>query len=651
MAQASLGLCSFPDIPRVMGEAQQKGVHWRCRRVQVICVQSPALMPTAVLNIFGFFPWLNFFNFFNDAHHFVVERLTSISALFVTYIEAPKQDNTHIYRERLAGYVVTSALHDAGQTPLSRCLPETRVKVQEDMKNWIADIPVNGQPKTRFLWLTGPAGVGKTAIIGTIADRCKEERTLAASFFFSTFSGGPYRQSKARFISTLAYQLLNCVPEIEKKVLAAIERDPVIFDRGLDEQFRALILEPLRETVEESDSDPSIWRKIIFVDGLDECTAIQDPSASPKELRERTEAAHREILSVLFSAIKEPSFPFRIVLASRPEQVICQFFSTQKQWHIELFLDEKYNPSDDIKRFLEAKFHEIQQRYDLPDNWVPQSVIQLLVERASGQFIFAMVAIRFVEDGDELPQDQVQLLLRWCPEPSQLSESKPFDALDQLYTRILKTSPKHYLAIKWILAIDRLRREAPCPPAIVKDYLESAAGETQFLLGRLNSLVHVSKRNSDLPLFHLHHQSLLDFLADPRRSGDLYVGEDKVEEFLRGCWENILKSRGPHRCSGQYTAIPKDFVDWYFRLSSYQPTQVSETDMEWWDTAMGTRETVILLLGRSGAGKSHFINGLAGADLAPVSDCLLPPRDHFKASTAVIPTWMTAQSSCKQPNL
>jgi len=33
------------------------------------------------------------------------------------------------------------------------------------------------------MWLNGPAGAGKSAILQTIAERCKDNR-LAASFFF-----------------------------------------------------------------------------------------------------------------------------------------------------------------------------------------------------------------------------------------------------------------------------------------------------------------------------------------------------------------------------------------------------------------------------------------------------------------------------------
>ena len=55
----------------------------------------------------------------------------------------------------------------------------------------------------KILHLTGPAGTGKTAIAGSIADTCDEEGLLAGSFFFASFVASETRRSKRCLVATL----------------------------------------------------------------------------------------------------------------------------------------------------------------------------------------------------------------------------------------------------------------------------------------------------------------------------------------------------------------------------------------------------------------------------------------------------------------
>ena len=71
-----------------------------------------------------------------------------------------------------------------------------------------------------FMWLYGPAGVGKSAIAQTIAEQCHELKLLAASFFFSRTTAG--RNDHSRLIATLIYQLCLSIPEIRTYVEDAI---------------------------------------------------------------------------------------------------------------------------------------------------------------------------------------------------------------------------------------------------------------------------------------------------------------------------------------------------------------------------------------------------------------------------------------------
>ena len=93
-----------------------------------------------------------------------------------------------------------------------------------------------------FLWLYGPAGAGKSAIVQTIAKLLEEAGLLAAAFFFSRNAAGC--NDKTPLVATLIYQLLISIPEIYVHVLEALEQDPTLFSCSIDAQIQALIVKP-----------------------------------------------------------------------------------------------------------------------------------------------------------------------------------------------------------------------------------------------------------------------------------------------------------------------------------------------------------------------------------------------------------------------
>ena len=66
---------------------------------------------------------------------------------------------------------------------------------------------------------------------------------------------------------------------------------------------------------------------------------------------------------------------------------------------------------------------------DVEHPWPGEGVIDLLVQRSSGQFIYATTVLKFVGSDFCSPKKQLALVLK--PEPTAFSD------LDQLYTQIL----------------------------------------------------------------------------------------------------------------------------------------------------------------------------------------------------------------------
>ena len=67
-----------------------------------------------------------------------------------------------------------------------------------------------------LMWLKGSAGVGKTAIASSIAERCAGNGNLIASFFFSRFD--PSRNDAGHLVATITYQMISKIPECSMDV-------------------------------------------------------------------------------------------------------------------------------------------------------------------------------------------------------------------------------------------------------------------------------------------------------------------------------------------------------------------------------------------------------------------------------------------------
>ncbi|KAJ3539495.1 hypothetical protein NMY22_g4713 [Coprinellus aureogranulatus] len=258
------------------------------------------------------------------------------------YVNIVASPSTTSALDRLLERVAPGALHDSAErgADAPKCHPETRTAVQKEIMSWIKHGEQDGSPK-KILWLSGPAGSGKTAIAGTIADECYREGLLAASFFFSAFSGSQDRRSMHSLLPTLVYRLLehNTIHGFKHEVLSVLERDPMVFDRNLEQQLEHLILRPLRNIFSLSNVQKWQWPKVIVIDGLDECEG--DHRIRPERHSRNSKAlAHKEIL-VSLRACSDPAFPFYILLASRPEPATQHFFDTFPNPVHHIFLDEK----------------------------------------------------------------------------------------------------------------------------------------------------------------------------------------------------------------------------------------------------------------------------------------------------------------------
>ncbi|KAF9442214.1 hypothetical protein P691DRAFT_501514 [Macrolepiota fuliginosa MF-IS2] len=99
----------------------------------------------------------------------------------------------------LAEYTMQGAEFDSSdRDPPPRCHPGTRTTITNKIHHWLE----NPRLEKRLFWLRGLAGVGKSAIIQTVAEKLSDQGRLGASLFFSRTNG---RRDPRQVFTTLAY--------------------------------------------------------------------------------------------------------------------------------------------------------------------------------------------------------------------------------------------------------------------------------------------------------------------------------------------------------------------------------------------------------------------------------------------------------------
>ena len=235
--------------------------------------------------------------------------------------------------------------------------PNTREAIQDKIMEWIEAKYQSGTGPL-VMWVKGPAGIGKTAIAGSIAERCDVKGYLMASFFFSRFD--PNRDDASHLVATIAYQMALNIQGCYEDLVTVVDRDPLIFQKALDVQFTSLIVSPLRRLMESGCDKYSGAPHVIVMDGLDEC---KDPKFQVR------------ILDMFANLLPQCPFPIRLLVASRPERHLAAAFEISPVGNIttELDLKPQFSLYDDIRVYFVVKFNTIktthQDKKNIPSTW------------------------------------------------------------------------------------------------------------------------------------------------------------------------------------------------------------------------------------------------------------------------------------------
>jgi hypothetical protein len=402
------------------------------------------------------------------------------------------------------------------------------VVVIEEIMAWVN----NSDRKMRVLWMNGAAGAGKTAIAHTIAEMCYEAGILAASFFCSRSVSG--RNEKTYLITTIVSQLIVAIPGMREHVGNALHKDHSLLSRSLETQLMALIVKPLELARSQADigadiSDTDFLHshpKFIILDGLDECG---------------DSTSHQSVLRLILVAISKYNLPFFFLVASRPEQKIREAFneSAMSRLTVRLALDDKYLPDKDIRTFLVSKFQDIKKRHpsgtSLP-SWPSENDIKRLVQKSSGQFIYASTVIKFIDSHRHWPPDRLDIIFGILPR----GKTTPFAEIDALYSYILSAASDNIEKILDIFTVLLFLRTSHPEWMQVVPFLESflsyRTGEIFMVLSDMHSIISVPSPDQLNTAIQFLHASLGDFLVDRSRSGEDFFLDPGVAHRKIAMW-------------------------------------------------------------------------------------------------------------------
>jgi hypothetical protein len=391
-------------------------------------------------------------------------------------------------------------------------------------------------------WVVGAAGVGKSAVMQSVAESPELQLNHQASVFFS-ISG---RDDGTKAIKTISYQLAAKSEQYRQVIEEEIKRDPSLLQLSMARQFKKLIIEPFMHNPKLK----SAGRALIILDGLDECD-------SPR--------IQQELLRLISDfCVSYPSSPLVWLIASRPESHITAFFSRAEVIPIyekeEIHVDSDEARSD-VERFLRQELNEIKKGSDsLDPQWPDETDIWKLASAAGGLFAYAQTVIRYIGDwriGSPISQlSDVIHVIDEHPMGHLPLEEHPMALLDALYDRILSKVPSRIIVNTRKLLLALVSRwdfilVSGGNFVVLCNWLGMTPDEIYAALNHLRAVLYVPRRDEATKAKLIpFHKSFVDYVSDFTRSGFSRDIQGEARQLMAQCAFRILKEApgGIHRC-------------------------------------------------------------------------------------------------------
>jgi hypothetical protein len=373
-----------------------------------------------------------------------------------------------------------------------------------------------------------------------------------------------------KFLTSIAVQLASSVRTLRRYISDAVIEHNDIASRSLRDQWQLLVLGPLSKL----DGSSCRTSYVLVVDALDECDDNNNI---------------RIILQLLAEARSLEKVRLRIFLTSRPEVPIRHGFNQMSKTEHRDFILHNISPSTidhDISIFLEYNLKVIGEEDGQNTSWPGAEVVKTLVESASGLFIWAATACRFIREGRRFAARRLDAILKG----SRSTVTAPEKHLNEIYITVLKHSvPTEYTDEEKEESY-RMLRQILGSIAVLFSLL-SAYSLSRLLcftkkdinqtLEDLHSILDIPK-DQKRPLC-LHHPSFRDFLLNKSRCGDsnFWVDEKQAHRVLAESCLRLMSAALKQDICGQGSpgVLVTDIES--SRIEKYLPSELQYACLYW----------------------------------------------------------------------
>lgn len=390
------------------------------------------------------------------------------------------------------------------------CLQDTRAELLQQIQTW-----VEGTGEKSVFWLRGTDGIGKSTVARTVAQRYNKQGKLGASFFFSKGEGD--LSGSTKLVSSLAQQLAKSIPHTRRFICDAISANPEIMRRPLEEQWIELISKPLSKLHDSQTPSPILF----VIDALDECNDGSDT---------------QRILRLLTAARKYDNTRLRVFITStsreRARKCILKAPENEYQVCVRQIIPTIFDKGLGI--YFESKLSSIGIECGFDNSWPAVGVVERLVEKSCGLFIWASVACGFIREGQQLAKRRIDSLVDEFS-----SHSQHMSPLDRIYTTILQNSVQPSMNDLEMKKMQKMRREilgsiavlgSPLPVRSLAKLLAVPPSEIRKALAGLSPIVDASLDHCPI---RIKHRTFREFILDEDRcDADFHVNPQNAHEVL-----------------------------------------------------------------------------------------------------------------------
>ena len=298
---------------------------------------------------------------------------------------------------------------EAGYDQGLQCMEGTRESLLKRVVSWATN--ESGQKdEGNIYWIYGLPGIGKTSLAHSICASLHEQKQLAGAFFCRR---DDHESNEPRnILPTLIHKLAIIFPPFRRIVAGHLNKDPNVTPESMKP---TLFLDFIREI-----RRPPTHTLVFVIDAFDECG---NTDSRPNILRALTgAAAHAPWL--------------KVIITSRPEVDIQRSFNSLVQSsYLQHDLTEDREALADLKTFAQRRFRKVASDRRLESPWPEQSLLDGVVSRAAGLFIFIETIARALKKCED-PTAYLKATL-------QSSAGTGLTALYGLYSSIVITRVEH----------------------------------------------------------------------------------------------------------------------------------------------------------------------------------------------------------------